>query len=142
MLDSTYPETSRLISTEFENEIEVNKSEILNAVDRITVLSGSSEKDKEITYNVIGINQINENNASVSSNSAMIGEAKEEITIKVIKGAIPSGIKFSGKYFIDALRTFKDEKLTLKFNGQDRPFVITSEKDLGLIQLILPVRVE
>lgn len=142
MLDSAYPETSRLIGSEFESEVEIDRNELINAVDRITVLSSNGEKDKEITYNVIGLTQLTENTAMINSNSRTVGEAKEEITIKVLKGATPTDIKFSGKYFVDALKSFKSEKVVLKFNGTLKPFIICSETDLGLIQLILPVRAE
>lgn len=142
MLDAQYPNTSKLITNDFTTEIEVNKTEILNCADRIMVLSPTgSEKEKEMTYNVINLKQEDDNTAILGISNNSVGTAKEEITIKTLKKSEEMlNINFSGKYFIDGLKSFKSETVKIKFNGSVRPFIMEGENDKGLIQLILPVR--
>ena len=141
LIDAQYPNTSKLIGTEFTNTLEFNKDELLNSVERVMVLSPTgSEKEKEISYNVVGLKQTNTNTAILEISNNHAGEAREEVALTVVDGENPVNIKFSGKYFTDALKTFKSDKVRLKFNGEVRPFVIEGDNDKGLIQLILPVR--
>ena len=142
MLDTNYPATSKLITTDFAMVIEVNKEEVLTSTDRIMVLSPTgTEKEKELTYNVVGLRQESDTTAILEISNASAGEAKEEIAINVIKPCQDKlNIKFSGKYFIDSLKSFKSDKVRIKFNGSARPFIMEGENDKGLIQLILPVR--
>lgn len=143
LIDGQYPNTEKLITNEFEKAIEFNKEELMNASDRIMILSPSgSEKEREITYNVVNLKQTSATTALLETQTST-GEAKEEINITVVsskEGTSNLDITFSGKYFIDALKSFNSEKVTIKFNGAFRPFIIEGTDDKGLIQLILPVR--
>lgn len=143
LIDGQYPNTEKLIINEFEREIEFDKEELMNASDRIMILSPSgSEKEREITYNVVTLKQTSATTAVLETQTST-GEAKEEINISVVSSKEETqnlDITFSGKYFIDALKTFKSNKVTIKFNGSFRPFIIEGTDDKGLIQLILPVR--
>ena len=49
-------------------------------------------------------------------------------------------ISFSAKYMLEALKTFKDEKIMILLNGDIKPIVIKSTEDETLIQLILPIK--
>ena len=41
----------------------------------------------------------------------------------------------------EAIKSFEGNQIDIKFTGEIKPFVITSDKEDGLIQLILPVRI-
>ena len=49
-------------------------------------------------------------------------------------------IAFSSKWFLDAVRAFDSNKLTIHFTGEIKPFIITGEYDINHLQLILPTR--
>jgi DNA polymerase-3 subunit beta len=78
----------------------------------------------------------------ITSNSPEIGKVIEEIYPVEKAIGTPLKIAFSSKYFLDALKTFNSEEIYVKFTGEIRPFVIEGNDDVGLIQLILPVRTE
>ena len=49
-------------------------------------------------------------------------------------------ISFVAKYMMDALKSFDDEKVEISFVGEVKPIILKSEKDDGLVQLVLPIR--
>lgn len=143
LLDGNYPDTSRLIPAEFPIVIKFNKDELLEAVERVSLLSPrDKEKDKEITYSIIKLQVKKDMVIEISSNNTQIGDAKEEIipTSNLINSTIKIG--FSSRYLIEALRSFNSSEISLKFLSEVRPFIIHGENDANLTQLILPVRMD
>lgn len=143
LLDGNYPDTSRIIPTEFPIVIKFNKDEIVSAVERVSLLSPrDKEKDKEITYSIIKLTIKKDRTVEISTTNAMIGDAKEEILPTNIEASNTLVIGFSSRYLIEALRSFISTEISLNFSGEIRPFVIQGVKDDNLTQLILPVRMD
>jgi len=139
LLEGQYPDTSRLIPNEFPVTVKFNKEELMNAIDRVSLLSA---KDKDSLYTVVRFN-IKENQViEISSSSSEIGNANEEIIpINPVNGQALK-IAFSSKFILDALKSFISPNVELCFTGEIRPFIIRGELDENLTALILPVRVE
>ncbi len=137
LLDGNFPETSRLIPVEFPVVIKFNKEKLFVAIDRASLLSS-----KEGSSSIVKLNLRNDNVVEITSNSPELGKVTEKVY--PVEKAVGMTIKiaFSSKYFMDALKTFASEEVYVKFTGEIRPFVIESNDDQGLIQLILPVRTE
>ena len=49
-------------------------------------------------------------------------------------------ISFVAKYMMDALKSFEDEEVEISFVGEIKPIILKSQKDEGLVQLVLPIR--
>lgn len=139
LLEGNYPDTSRIIPTEFPVSITFNKEELLQAVERVSLLS---PKDREMNYNIIKLNLRPDHVVEVASTNSEIGDAVEEV--------IPSGdvtgpiikIAFSSRYLVDALKSFTSNDVTIHFAGEVKPFVIKTDFDKDLLNLILPVRID
>lgn len=143
LLDGTYPDTSRLIPPSFPINIKFNKEELLEAVERVSLLSPrDKEKDREITYSIIKLLLKNDQSVEISTENAQIGDAKEEIIPTGINSSETIRIGFSSRYLVEALRSFTSQEVTLNFSEAIRPFVISSEAESNLCQLILPVRMD
>lgn len=143
LLDGTYPDTSRLIPPSFPINIKFNKEELLEAVERVSLLSPrDKEKDREITYSIIKLLLKNDQSVEISTENAQIGDAKEEIIPTGINSSETIRIGFSSRYLVEALRSFTSQEVTLNFSEAIRPFVISSEAEPNLCQLILPVRMD
>lgn len=143
LLDGNFPDTSRLIPSNFPIVIKFNKDELLEAVERVSLLSPrDKEKDREITYSIIKLTINKERIVEISTNNAIIGDGKEEIVPTDIQIANPIRIGFSSRYLIEALRSFNSTEISLNLSGDVRPFVIRGENDANLTQLILPVRMD
>lgn len=132
LLNGTYPDTSKLIPNEFLIKMVAPKQELFEVIDRASLLS--SDKDK----NIIKLETKN-NKLIISSNSPEIGRVEEtlEITKETESDIV---ISFSSKYMMDALRSFKNDKITLLFNSEVKPIILKSADDENLTQLILPIR--
>ena len=143
LLDGTYPDTSRLIPPSFPINIKFNKEELLEAVERVSLLSPrDKEKDREITYSIIKLLLKNDQSVEISTENAQIGDAKEEIIPTGINSSETIRIGFSSRYLVEALRSFTSQEVTLNFSEAIRPFVISSEAEPNLCQLILPVSMD
>ena len=139
LLDGSYPDTSRLIPEQFPIQVRFNKDELIDAIDRVSLLSN---KDKENQYNVVRFNIRNDHVIEISSSSQEIGNAGEEIipTDPVEGPALK--IAFSAKYIMEALKSFISPEVVLCFTGEVRPFICKGDLDYNLTALILPVRVD
>ena len=132
LINGTYPDTSKLIPTEFVLQMKVNMNQFYNSIDRASLLTNEADK------NTIKL-ESNNNTVIVSSNIPEIGYVEEKLTVfknnnEEIK------IAFSSKYMIDALRALECEEVELLFNGEVKPIIIRNPENKGLIQLILPIR--
>jgi DNA polymerase-3 subunit beta len=139
LLDGVYPDTSRLIPNQFPVQVTFNKNELIDAIERVSLLSN---KDKDNQYNVIRFNIRNDHVIEVSSSSTEIGNAIEEVipTSPVIGPELK--IAFSARYILDALKSFISPEVTLCFTGEVKPFICRGDLDNNLTALILPVRVD
>src|SRR5699024_3940346 len=108
LIDATYPDTSRAVPEVFETEIEVNKHALLHAVDVASLLS------KDVHNNIVNLT-ITQQSIKISSLSEEIGQVKEELPIRFIKGSDLT-IAINGQFIIEALRTIPAQKIILKFN--------------------------
>lgn len=141
LLEGNYPDTSKLITSNFPIVVKFNRDALLEAVSRVSLLSDRDSKtDAAINYNIIKLTIDSNKKIIMSSNNSKIGDAKEELIPTSNEISAPLTIGFSSKYIQDALRSFDSNEITLNFTGEVRPFIVTSETNETLTQLILPVR--
>jgi DNA polymerase III subunit beta len=133
LLEGNYPDTSRLIPTEFKTSVTIDGKALLQAIDRASLLA------REDRNNVVRFETIENNVVEISSNSPEIGKVEEEITVSNMEG---EGLKisFSAKYMMEALKAIDGQDVVIQFAGAMRPFIIRSIHDDAILQLILPVR--
>ena len=131
LIDGAFPDTNRLVPESFLYELTVSSHDLTGAIGRASLLTNDAN-------NIVKLS-MNENEVIISSESQEIGSVKEKIESAFYTGS-PLKIAFSSKYVIDAIRAISQDKIKISFNGDMRPFVITSEKDESILQLILPVR--
>ena len=143
LLDGNYPETARLVNDTFNNVVKFNKDELIEAVERVSLLSPrDKDRKNEITYSIIKLNIKMDRTVEISTNYINIGDAREEIIPTYIEVTNPIMIGFSSRYLIEALRSFNSTEISLNLKGEIRPFIVKGEKDYNLTQLILPVRMD
>ena len=132
LVNGNYPDTNKLISTQFENVLRVNLNEFYQAIDRASLLT--SEFDK----NTIKLNYEN-GIINISSNIPEIGHV-EEIVNNLNNNNNKFKVAFSSKYMLEALKSFEGDQIDLKFNGEEKPIIINDVEKDDLIQLIVPVK--
>lgn len=136
LLEGRFPETSKLIPIEFPVEISFNKYDLTNAIERASLLNQGS-KDS-----IVKMKLQKNGKVKITSHSSEIGKVVEVIdpTETISDGEF--NIAFSSKYVIESLRVFESNDVTLYFTGVVKPFILKGELDEGMLQLVLPVRVE
>jgi len=139
LLEGTYPDTMRIIPTEFPVVIPFNKEALLSAVERVSLLS---PRDRETNYNIIKLNLRPDRIVEISSTNNEVGDALEEIipSSDVLGPVIK--IAFSSRYLVEALKSFSSNEVSIHFAGEVKPFVIKGNLDQNLLHLILPVRID
>jgi len=139
LLEGSYPNTERIIPTEFPVSIPFNKDELLLAVERVSLLS---PRDRDTNYNIIKLRLNNNKSVELLSTNKEIGDANEVIlpTGDVVGNII--NIAFSSRHLLDALKSFNSSEVVLNFAGEVKPFVLKSTTDDSLLHLILPVRID
>ena len=133
LLEGNYPDTDRLIPTDFSTVVTFETSSLRATMERSRLLSNATQNGTvklEITGGVV----------SAHVNSPEVGRVNEEIDVENVSGEDLT-ISFNPTYLIEALKAVDSEKVTISFISAVRPFtLIPSEKEEDFIQLITPVR--
>lgn len=133
LLEGNYPDTDRLIPTEFNTEATFNVANLRFAMERARLLSNATQN---------GTVKLEFKNGIVSSHvhSPEVGRVNEEIDTSAVAGEDLS-ISFNPTYLIEALKAIDSEQVVIRFISSVRPFTLVSEgNEQGFIQLITPVR--
>ena len=131
LLDGLFPETKRLIPTQFVTEIKTQMKQLVRAIDRASFIK--SEGVSTVKFDIISDEIV------ITNTSQEMGSFKESISIDEFKGE-PLKISFSSRFMIEALRSLNTLDVQIKFAGDMRPFLIINPNDESIIQLVLPVR--
>jgi len=133
LLEGNYPDTSRLIPSEYKTTVQVNGRKLLQAIDRASLLA------REDRNNIVKFSADGSDLIEVSSNSPEIGKVEELIEAINVNGE-DLKISFSAKYMMDALKAIDGQDIAIHFTGAMRPFILKSMDSDAILQLILPVR--
>lgn len=133
LIEGSFPDTSRLIPSEYETTVTMNGKSLFQAIDRASLLA------REERNNIVQVTSKEINMVEVSSNSPEVGKVKEEIQTTSVIGE-QFKISFSAKYMMDALKSLEGKEVTIEFTGPMRPFVLKPVNDEAILQLIVPVR--
>lgn len=133
LLEGSFPETDRLIPTQFNSTMIINRRSLISAIDRSSFI-----KTDNMTLIRMEINAADD--ILVSSKSQEIGEYNESLTAVSYDG-MPLDISFSGSYMSDALKALSTENVKILFTEAMKPFVMYNDDgDESFLQLVLPVR--
>ena len=133
LLEGNYPDTDRLIPTDFNNIITFDTNNLRYAMERARLLSNATQNG---TVKLEIINGV----VSAHVNSPEVGRVNEEIDTESISGQDLT-ISFNPTYLIDSLKAINSEKVTISFISAVRPFTLKPSDDTeNFIQLITPVR--
>lgn len=128
LIEGEYFRINQMLSHDYETKVVINKKEMLNCIDRATLLI------KEGSKRPIIIN-IGDTDMEFKINS-FIGSMDETIAIQ--KEGKDLMIGFDPKFLMDALRVIDDEEITLYFVNPKAPCFIRDDEE-KYIYLILPV---
>ena len=121
----------QIIPNNFATTITVAKVQLLNALERASILSNVGGENC-VKFKVDG------SLMEVSAKSEA-GDVKEKITVSVEGEDI--SIAFNINFFMDSLRNIDDDYVVLKLNGQINPcFIVPNNVQESIIYLVSPIR--
>ena len=134
--DGEFLNYSNVIPKNWETRIRVNKTNLQNCFERISLISSSStEKEKKYPVKVnIEIGKI------TISCTNQTGDAKEEIYVSTEGKNLEAG--FNPKYFLDALKVIDDEEIYVDFGSNISPCVVRPVDEGDYTYMILPIRLK
>ncbi len=121
----------QIIPSNFATTITIAKSQLLNALERASILSHVGG-DNSVKFVVEG-------NVMTVTAKSEAGMVTENITISL--NGEDLNIAFNISFFMDCLRNISSDYITLKLNGQVNPcFIVPSEDNNEYTYLISPIR--
>ena len=128
LIEGEYFNINQMLSSDYETKVKINKKELLNCIDRATLLVKEGDK-KPVIIN------ISDGSMELKMNST-VGSMDEEIDIK--KEGKDIMIGFNPKFLIDSLRVIDDEVVDLYMVNPKAPCFIRNTEET-YIYVILPV---
>lgn len=133
ILDGTYPDTSKIIPTNFKTEIVIDTKKLADSIDRAYLLS------REEKTNIVRMQTLDNGAVEISSSSSELGKVTEQLEVARFEGE-PLRISFNSKYMLDVLKVIESEQLAIQFTGVMSPIIIKPQDDSRSLYIILPYR--
>ena len=131
LIDGTFPDYKRVIPKNNNENLFVNRLNLLSAVDRVSTID--SEKSPVIKFklfkNLVNLSTFNNDNSS----------ATEDIEAKFEGKEIEIG--FNSKYIMDMLDNLKENEILISFMDNSSPIIAQEKSNPDLIYVLMPMRV-
>ena len=136
ILDGEFLNYKNVIPSNWETRIKVNKNNIQNSFERISLISSSTvEKEKKYPVKV----QVDIGKVTISCTN-QTGDAKEELYVSTEGKNLEAG--FNPKYFLDSLKAIDDEEVYIEFGSSISPCLVKSTENNDYTYMILPIRLK
>ncbi len=131
LIDGNFPDYKRVIPEGNSNNLKLNRSNFLSAVDRVSTIA--NEKSPIIKFkllkNLINMNSVNNENSTAS----------EDIETTYDGDEIEIG--FNSKYIMDIVNNLEDDEINISFKDNSSPITASEESNPDLIYVLMPMRV-
>ncbi len=131
LIDGSFPDYKRVIPTENNNIVEINREKLLSAVDRVSTIA--NEKSPVIKFklikNILNLNTINNENSTATEDLSLDYDGDE------------FEIGFNSKYIMDIVNNLEDEIISLNFKDESSPILAKEKSNSKLTYVLMPMRV-
>jgi len=136
ILDGEFLNYSSVIPENWQTRVRVNRENLLNSFERISLISSSSiEKEKKYPVKV----SVDIGKMTISCTN-QTGDAKEDVFISTEGKYLEAG--FNPKYFLDCLKAVEDEEVFVEFGSNISPCLVKSVDNTDYVYMILPIRLK
>ena len=136
ILEGEFLNYKSVIPSNWETRIKVNKNNLQDCFERISLISSSSV-EKEKKYPVKVSVEIGKDTISCTNQT---GDAKEEIYVSTEGKNIEAG--FNPKYFLDSLKAIDEEEVYVELGTNISPCLIKPVDNNNYTYMILPIRLK
>ena len=131
VIDGTFPDYQRVIPTGNDKEMEVDRRQLAEAVDRVCAIS--SDKSRAVKLSLSGGNLV------LSASSPENGTATEELEVTYSGENIEIG--FNSRYLLDITQQIEGDNARLAMADATSPTILREAGDGGALYVLMPMRV-
>lgn len=128
-IEGTFPNYKTLVPSEGETTISIDRVELLEAVQRVSLLA---------QHNAPVRMKIADNTLTLSAVTQDVGEASEDLMVEA--SGNPLEIAFNHAFLLDGVNSSDEDRLTFIATGPLKPGVFSSAGSGEYVYLIMPVR--
>ena len=131
-ITGTFPPYERIIPASTRVNVKIDRKELLNALTRVALCANDAASCVKFT--------VNSDNLTLNAKSQE-GIGEEPVDAEVTKDTDePFVISFNSKYMVSALKTMKEDKVTLGFNQVLTPAVVKMDGKDEFLYIISAIR--
>lgn len=131
LTEGAFPDYEEIIPKTFSTDISLDKTLFSNSLKIASVFSG---KLNEVKLEILPDEKIIKLQSLHSDLGEHITHIPAEVTGEKLK------INFNHRYLTDGLRFISGDKVLLRFNGENKPLLMTGLKDSSFYYLVMPMR--
>lgn len=131
LIDGTFPDYARVIPTNNDKSLVVDKKDFEAAVDRVSTVA--SERGRAVKLSITGGRLV------LSVTNPDSGSATEEVEVEYQSD--PLDIGFNARYLLDIAAQIEGEVAVLKLADPGSPTLIQDKESKGALYVLMPMRV-
>jgi DNA polymerase-3 subunit beta len=131
LIDGTFPDYDRVIPSNNDKILEVDRKSFAEAVDRVSTIS--TEKSRAVKLS------LENGNLKVSATSPENGTAEEELEVRYF--ASPLEIGFNSRYLLDIAEQIEGEGAQFVMSDAGSPTIVRDRDDTSALYVLMPMRV-
>jgi len=130
LVDGVFPDVEQIFPSRVDTDVVVLKNDLLQGLKTSNVFS---DKFNRIGFKISPKDKVFE----LYSKNQDTGESNQQVSATV-KGE-DLDIQFNAKYILDVFQSVKEDSINLRFNGKDKPLVISGVSNNNFIYLAMPL---
>ena len=131
LIDGTFPDYNRVIPQDNNKEMDVSKDALMQAVDRVSILS--HEKSRSVKFT------LGTGNLVISANNPDQENAVEEVKVEYGEDQIDVG--FNAKFITDIGGYMEGDDMQFMLKDNTSPVLVKDPEDVSSLFVVMPMRV-
>jgi DNA polymerase III subunit beta len=132
-LEGSYPAYRQLIPQQFDNQLNVDRRELVSALERIAILA--DRKNNIVKFSIDSENQ----RLFLSAEAADIGSGQESMNVQISGQSLE--VAFNVKYITESLKNLIASQVQIQLNTPTSPVVLMPLSGTKMTHLIMPVQI-
>ncbi len=132
LLEGQYPDYNRLIPTQFERQVTLERRPLIESLERVGVFA--AQKNDIIKFNLSAAAQT----LHISTEAPDVGSGEESLPVQMSGPDLE--LAFNVRYLLDALKVFHTQQVSLDLNGATQPAIWKPIGAMRLCYLVMPVQ--
>ncbi|MCJ2544638.1 DNA polymerase III subunit beta [Synechococcus bigranulatus str. 'Rupite'] len=132
LLDGQYPDYKRLIPSQFERQVTLERRPLMESLERVGVFA--AQRNDIIKFQLSAATQT----LQISTEAPDVGSGQEFLPIHMSGPDLE--LAFNVRYLLDALKVFHTQQVSLELNGATQPAIWKPIGAMRLCYLVMPVQ--